>query len=439
MIKKKIMVLGLVATILGTYAVSGGTLFKESDSNAYANSKNNMAVKINQDIATDMSDQAKGQSPEFKEATRAIKKLSYKIFRELGKKENLKKNNVMISPTSIIIAMGMVEAGADKETLAQIEKHFGIDQAKMCEWVKEFSQISQNFKSSKVNIGNSIWTNKDLNLELSKDFVKVLKDYYKAQAKSIKFDDAGVKEINNWVNKQTRGMIDKIATELSPNTVTLILNAVAFEGKWAEEYEKDQIKKNKTFTNALGKKEKAIMLVSNEDNYFQDKLVRGFKKPYKDGYSFVAFQPRKGVSLEAAVEGLTAKRIDALLTKKLRSADCEAIIPEFTSKYKTDEMVNIFSEMGIVDVFSKNKADLSKMTSDKLKNIFVNQIIHQSFIKVDRHGTKAAALTEIEMKFSSMPIQQEYHRVNLNRPFIYAIVDNETNTPLFIGTVSSIK
>lgn len=439
MIKKKILTLGLAVAVLGTYVIWGVAGFNKNDSTGYAE-KTKVELKDNNTGGEDTTlDIHKLSDSEYEKGAKAIQKLSYKIFRELASRENLKNKNMMISPASIIMAMAMVEEGAENETLSQIEKTFGIEQVKLREWLKEYSQISQSYESSKVNIGNSLWTNKDLKIKWNKEFVKVLEDYYKAQAKNIEFNDAGVDEINKWVKEQTLGMIEKITDQLSPNTAAIIMNAIAFEGKWAEEYTKENIKDNKTFTNAKGKKEKVTMLVSLEDNYFEDKMVRGFKKPYKDGYSFVALQPRKGISITKAAQAMTYTRIKNLLNKKMRGAECTAIIPEFTSKYRTDKLIKVFKKMGIKDLFSPMNADLSSMTEGELINkLFVSDIIHETYIKVDRHGTKAAAVTEIDMKCTAAPVT-EYHKVNLNKPFIYAIVDNETNTPLFIGVVSTVS
>jgi len=51
-------------------------------------------------------------------------------------------------------------------------------------------------------------------------------------------------------------------------------------------------------------------------------------------------------------------------------------------------------------------------------------------------GTKAAAVTVVEMTEAAAyePEVKERKEVYLDRPFVYAIVDNENNLPIFIGT-----
>jgi serpin B len=86
--------------------------------------------------------------------------------------------------------------------------------------------------------------------------------------------------------------------------------------------------------------------------------------------------------------------------------------------------------MGLKDCFDGGKADFSKMAGGA-DNIYVSDVLHKTFISVDTQGTKAGAVTKVEMKALSMV--QNPHTITLNRPFVYAIVDNDTNLPLFIG------
>ena len=60
-------------------------------------------------------------------------------------------------------------------------------------------------------------------------------------------------------------------------------------------------------------------------------------------------------------------------------------------------------------------------------------VLQKTRIEVDENGTKAAAATGIGFAFGGMPSDPK--QVYLDHPFIYMIVDNETELPLFIGYV----
>ena len=94
--------------------------------------------------------------------------------------------------------------------------------------------------------------------------------------------------------------------------------------------------------------------------------------------------------------------------------------------------------MGITDVFDTELADLSSLGTSPMGNIFVSRAIHKTFIEVDEGGTKAGAATILDLVCGSSP-PQKTKSVNLDRPFVYMIIDCENNMPLFIGNVSSVN
>ena len=70
----------------------------------------------------------------------------------------------------------------------------------------------------------------------------------------------------------------------------------------------------------------------------------------------------------------------------------------------------------------------------------VSSVLHKTFIEVDNAGTRAAAVTAVIMApTSANPEYVRVERVKLDRPFLYAIVDNATGLPIFIGTVNDIE
>ena len=83
--------------------------------------------------------------------------------------------------------------------------------------------------------------------------------------------------------------------------------------------------------------------------------------------------------------------------------------------------------------FDPNVADFGGMAelSDS-ERLFISDAFHKAFVAVDENGTEAAAVTAIIMSVQSMP---QPVKMELNRPFIFAIYDNQTNSVLFLGRV----
>lgn len=211
-----------------------------------------------------------------------------------------------------------------------------------------------------------------------------------------------------------------------------LINAIAFESEWDEEYDDHQIF-NDNFTNYKGNRKVVEMMKSEEGKYLDDGKATGFIKPYKDKeFSFVAILPNEDVDIKEYIENMTGDSLHDLISL-YEEVDVNAYIPKFSYDYGLD-MNDILINLGMEDAFDRNKADFSKMTDE---TVYINSVIHKSFIDVDEVGTKAAAATSVEMRVTSAVIEDTYE-VKLDRPFIYVIMDNEANIPVFIGAVMDI-
>ena len=79
------------------------------------------------------------------------------------------------------------------------------------------------------------------------------------------------------------------------------------------------------------------------------------------------------------------------------------------------------------------------MATSTRGNIFINRVLHKTYIEVSPVGTKAGAATVVEMTDESAPFHEEMKEVFLDRPFLYMIIDLENNMPVFIGVVNSVE
>ena len=69
----------------------------------------------------------------------------------------------------------------------------------------------------------------------------------------------------------------------------------------------------------------------------------------------------------------------------------------------------------------------------------VSQVLQKTFLKIDEKGAEAAAVTDIKMLTADPDASQpKLITVDLNRPFIYGIVEKSTGLPLFIGSKGKI-
>jgi Serine protease inhibitor len=292
-----------------------------------------------------------------------------------------------------------------------------------------------NSEKGKFHFANSIWI-KDDNLGIRDSFLQVNKDYYNAEIYQVAFDDTTVEEVNTWVNRNTDGMIPELVENLEPETVMLLINAIAFEAKWAVPYTTENIKKDVEFTTINGSKEKVEMMHSEEVIYLENDKVTGFMKPYaNDDYYFVALLPKEEVDISTYITQISGQEITDLFSNK-ETTEVSVLIPKFSYSFGI-KLNDVLVAMGVSDAFSADKADFSKMVDTADHDFYISEVVHKTFISVDEVGTMAGAVTGVIMETTSAPVDQKV--VILNRPFIYMIVDKDTNLPIFIGVVTSIQ
>lgn len=194
------------------------------------------------------------------------------------------------------------------------------------------------------------------------------------------FNEKTLRDINNWVKKNTDGMIEKIIDDLDPDAVMYLINTVLFDAEWENIYKKDEIR-DSTFTALDSTKRTVSMMYSTEQRYLDDGKATGFIKPYKSGYSFVALLPNGDISLSDYVASVTGKSfIDTI--KKAKDIPVETEIPKFSYDYDI-EMNSALKVLGMTNPFEPSKADFSAFGASDSDNIFISRVLHKAYIAVD--------------------------------------------------------
>ena len=349
-----------------------------------------------------------------------------------------KDENVLISPLSIQLALAMTANGADGNTKAEMEALLGgeISLEDLNEYLYSYVNNLPSAEKYKLQIANSIWFRDDEGrLQVEKGFLQKNADYYGAQAYKAVFDDQTLKDINNWVKDHTDGMIDSILDQIDEDAVMYLINALVFDAEWQHVYDKSDVYKGK-FTNIGGTEKQVDMMHSEETVYLQDENAIGFMKPYSGSkYNFAVLLPNEGADIYEYIAGLTGESLmETLSTPQLGMV--MATLPKFSYEYELT-MNDVLKELGMPSAFSGDTADFSKMAHSSRGNIYIGDVLHKTFISVDELGTKAGAVTKVQMNDESAPMSEWV--VTLNRPFVYMIIDNETNLPVFIGTVMDVQ
>lgn len=385
---------------------------------------------------------SEGNYPSYNEddAAKGYNAYAMKLFSTVVSSED-KNTNVMVSPASVMFALDLADAGACKNTLAEINKAIGgedLTPEQQQAFASKWMQSINDSKGVDFSVANAIWSNRDIiGDNMSDTYKSYVKKLFDAEVRSMAFDGAALKDINNWVNDKTKGMIDKILDSLEPTTAAVLVNAIAFDGKWAVPYEDYQVRLDK-FKGAAGESD-VLFLDEQSDLYYESDKAIGFSKLYEGGqYMFVAILPKdENTDANKFMSDFSGDDYSTFINSASSEYQVYSKIPKFKNEYETS-LVPALKALGIKDAFDPEKADFTGIANVE-NNLYVSKVLHKTFVEVDENGTKAAAVTALEVECAGiMPVEKEVKNVYCDRPFAYMIVDTNNMTPVFVGTVNNV-
>lgn len=333
--------------------------------------------------------------------------------------------NCVLSPCSILTALAMTENGADGETLRQFEEVLGMPCGTLNAYLKDcFANEGEEVASA-----NSVWLRDEADLKLKEDYQKLIQELFAAEIFTAPFDEQTVEQVNAWVSEHTKERIQQIVDTLE-DASTVLINALSFDAKWEIPYGPNSVKGG-FFTASDGTAQEVEMLSGKENAYLDDGMATGFIKPYEGGkYSFVALLPNEGTDVQTYLASLTGSG----LLNLIRNASQEQVTATMP-KLRTETALRLSGQlpgMGLTSAFTA-AADFSRM-ADAAQHI--DEVIHKTYLSIDEEGTEAAAATAVIMTKSARPVMGL--TVTLDRPYLMAIVDNETECLLFLGVINTI-
>lgn len=258
-----------------------------------------------------------------------------------------------------------------------------------------------------------------------------MEKYFNARAQSLDFSDpASVDVINNWVEKHTNGIIDKIIKSIPPLTVAYLINAVYFKGNWLYQFDPEKTRKE-SFTLGNGSTVETKMMNQQADLqlYRSDEVVIA-ELPYGNSlYRMAVLMPASDeIDLNQFIQQrLTEANMQKWLSELEETEGVKVKMPKFSLKYKK-QLIPILADMGMGIAFT-GQADFYNLSP---MPVSISSVKHKATITVDEEGTEAAAVTSVRITFTSVHTGPH---IFLNRPFIFLIRENVSGAILFMGQV----
>ena len=347
-----------------------------------------------------------------------LENFEIKIFKEISKL-NIGKN-IVISPLSIYHILSLVANGAKDTTLKELLFTLNNkNQQKMNKVNKSiFTTITKY--TNEIEFANAIFTK----INPENNFIKIVKEF-KAEINILK----DTEQINKWCNDNTHGKIPKIIESIKPNDVMILLNAIYFNGLWKYPFDK----KNNFESNFMNynKEPKKIEFMSLEKkfNYYEDEEIQAiFLKYQNESLSALIILPNKKLDLNEYIQNFEDEKF-SLIIENSKEKDIQLNLPKFKICYES-EMTPFIKNLGVKEAFTLN-ANFTGISKEK--TIFINKIMHKTFIEVDEKGTEAAALTTFYMEGSFS------QSIDVDHPFLFIVTAEDLPSSHKILFISKIE
>ncbi len=343
--------------------------------------------------------------------------------------------NVVLSPLSLRLALAMTYNGASGDTKKAMADVLGFTGLTDQQVNGRFSALMKALEGlgdqAQINIANSLWANQAY--QFYPDFIQACQAGYDAEVANLDFGDPiSLETINNWVKDKTKNRIEKLADSLDPiNDVLVLINALTFDGKWTESFDPALTQTRDFYLANSSTTQVQMMSQSGSYNYYENSRFQAVALPYGDGkVSMYVFLPKEGTDYQTFLATLTGADWD---TANFLMSKGSVQLPRFTLQY--DRTLNDdLTSMGIGTAFDAIEADFSAM-GPQGEDFFISEVRQKDYIEVNEEGTKAAAATSVTVGVTSAPAN--YFTFNADRPFFFAIVDNASGAPLFLGSVTN--
>ena len=356
----------------------------------------------------------------------------FRLLTAFGKKGDTQ--NLILSPLSLELALGMTYNGAAGDTRTAIGSALGVEKTPPTVLSGATAQLLGELHAMDtavtLQIANSLWYSEKA--PLVADFRTRTAHEYDAEIRAVNFAQPGAaKQINDWISAHTGKKIEKLVEKTTADDMLFLVNALYFKGHWQTPFNK-QLTKEQHFTLSSGKQITVPMMrAGGKFRYQENETFQAVELPYGKGrLSLLIFLPNADVTLDDFRHMLTAAHWhDWVLGFKEANGSLQ--LPRFTARF-TGEMQQPLTALGMGVAFSEN-ADFHAMFV-KPKGAGISEVLHGAVLAVDEEGTTAAAATVVRMSKSIARLHESFTMI-VDHPFCCAIRDDKTGAILFLGTI----
>lgn len=360
----------------------------------------------------------------------AFTDFSLVLFKQLARSPG-PGSNIIASPLSIAVALSMAANGAEgktREGILQTLRLRGMSVDGLNAAIPALSFQSTD-PQVVIRMANSIWV--DPRMTLRADYQAFIEQVYAGRVDSLA---VGTEAINAWIAGKTDGKITNMLPSLDPMTAVLLINAMAFSGRWTHPFPMENTHQG-MFRTDTGKILSVPMMSQSESpfRYTKGEGCQWLRLPYGSGkVSMVIVLPDGVMAARDFVMQFSTWRHMSMALQRARAENGYVIMPKFAAEFDADPN-DILKDMGMTVAYDEDRADFSRMVERAPDNVYISDVRHRARIDVTEEGTEAQATTVVEERLRS----GGGFYMDVNRPFFYVIQEDKTGLPLFMGWVSA--
>ncbi|XP_051934226.1 neuroserpin [Hippocampus zosterae] len=354
-------------------------------------------------------------------------------------------DNIVFSPLSVALALGMLELGARGTSLEEIRQALGFDNllpgAEFSLLQNLTAALSEDDTQYTVRLANSLFLQEGI--AFNPELLHLMQKFFRAHLYAVDFSQSAAvaEQINSWVENQTESKIRNLlsAEDFSSLTRLTMVNGIYFRGSWKNQFRPENTR-TFSFSRDDGSEVQTLMMYQQGDfsyGEFSDGsqeaggVYQVLEMPYEgDDMSMMIVLPRQEVPL-SSLEPIIKAPVLEEWANNVKRQKVEVYLPRFKVEQKMD-LKETLQELGIKSIFSKD-ADLSAMTVVAGgKELYIGRAVQKAYLEVTEEGAEGAVGSGMIAQTRTLVL---YPQVMADHPFFFIIRNRRTGSILFMGRV----
>uniref|UniRef100_A0A8C1P1N6 Angiotensinogen n=1 Tax=Cyprinus carpio TaxID=7962 RepID=A0A8C1P1N6_CYPCA len=360
--------------------------------------------------------------------------LGLRMYQALSRTQ--KHANTLLSPLNAYGALVTLYLGASKKTAISYQQLLGLnlesEQADCAYFIdghtvlRTLQAISAQVDQSRNELRTLVWTFINSDADLSKDFLRGTQDFSDDSfVRAVDFSKAKEAEVqvNNFIQKTSESKVKDLFKGVTPKTDLLFASSVHFKGNWKTAFQPEATSDQKFWTHENSSVEVPFMMHTGKYMYFNDvgRKCSIVKLGLSKRTYMLLVLPHEGASLQDTEKQLLT--VIPTWHRNLKETNLELSLPKFSLTAVTD-LRSVLSEMAVEKYLMGSDANFRRLSSKE--NFTVDKVLNKVVFEMTEGGSEVQNRTEDE----TVP-----HKITVNRPFFFAIVEGNSNAILMLGKI----